>query len=195
MNQSAKETASKMLDIDLEEQKEKLKTKLSNLLGKSASSIQYHRRLDTIFRILKEKLMYNGNYKKLLKNADFYQKVEMFMNYEEEKVSIGDDSRTVITSDIYTLIGEVYKSMYINFILSFLDDEKDFPLPYFGKLRIKEIDRYNPLYDKNVHYFYGRVYLDEALRKDLKKIDKEDKIEIIDDALKHTRKILTEKIF
>lgn len=195
MKKELREKANKILDEELEQQKVRLKEKLSVLLGNNHSSAQYTRRLDTIFKTLKDKLMYEGNYKKLLRNADFYQKLELFMNYDEEVVEVGNTQKKVITTDIYKLIGEVFLSLYINFILSFLDDESEFPLPYFGRLKIKEIDRFNPFHNKNIHYFYGRIFLDDALRKDLQRIDKEEKLDLIDDALKHTEKILREKMY
>ena len=194
MEKMSKEKAKLIIQQELEDEKEKLKVKILKLMDSSKGSIQYNRRLDKIYMLLKEKLMYEGDYKKLLHNADFYQKIELFMNYDREKVKETGD--LIITTDIDTLIGEVFKSLYINFILSFLEDEKGyFNLPYLGKLRVKEVRRFHPLQKQIISFFYGRVLLDEDLRKDLKKILDEEKIKVIDDVLQDTRKALYEKIY
>lgn len=188
MEEKLKNQANFLIDNELMEEKEKLKERLSKLMGNSKETYKYKKRLDKIFKILNDKLMYEGKYQKIFRNADFYQKLELFMDYEK------DDEGNIVT-DIDKVIGEVFKSLYINFILSFLEREERFPLPYFGELKIKEIDRFNPLFSRNIHYFYGRMYLDKALRKDLQKIDKEEKIDIIDNVLTQTKKALVEKMF
>jgi hypothetical protein len=174
---------------EIDEGKEEIQRKLDRLLGKGLSEYQYKRRIDKIYKLLRDTLMLGQNHKKLIRSADFYQKIELFMNYRR------DTATGLIETPIDKLIGEVFKSMYINFILHFLDDEGDFPIPYLGMLRIKEIDRFNPLWNKNIHYFYGRVYLDEGLRKDLQNINKGEKIGMVKDAINDMGEILSEKVF
>jgi len=197
MDKQTRKRASKILDAELAEQRENLRKRIFQLVGLASSSSKQTRRIDRIFQNLKDKLMFDGNYSKLVKNADFYSRIESFMDYDKEIITgpDGKNPQTVITSDIDSIIGEVFKAMYILFILTFLDGETEFPLPYLGRLKIREIDRFNPLHKKNVHYFYGRMYLDPALRRDLQRIDKEEKLDIIDVALKQTEKILTEKMY
>lgn len=195
MEEVVKDKINEQLDLDLLKQKEKLKKRIDDIIGSDKSSYLYKRRLDTIFKSLKDKLLYDESCRKLIKSVDFYQKVEMFMNYDEESMNFNEESKKVITTDIYTLIGEVFKGLYINFILNFLEEEPDFNIPYIGKIRIKEIDRFNPLFKKNIHFFYGRIFLDKSLREDLKRIDKEEKLMIIDSALERTKKILKEKVY
>lgn len=195
MEEVQKEQVNLKLDSDLQKQKDKLKKRIDEIIGSDKSAYFYKRRLETIFNTIKDKLLYDDSCRKMLKSADFFQKIEMFMNYDEEKVEFGEEKKSVITTDIYSVISEVFKSLYINFILSFLEEEPDFMVPYIGRIRIKEVDRFNPLFKKNLHFFFGRIYLDKSLREDLKRIDKEEKLSIIDSALDRTRKILKEKIY
>lgn len=191
-NPLTKEKAEKIKTAEAQVDIDKILKKFYSLCGIKEDDSFYQRRRDKIFKLLKDVFMMTNNKKKLIIGADLYQKVESFMTYQETSLS---DGTKAITTDIETLIGEVLKGLYISFLLHFLDDSEElFPIPYFGKLRIKEINRFNPLHKKNIHYFYGRLYLDEGLRKDLQAIYRNDQIDILDSALKDTKKILEEKI-
>jgi hypothetical protein len=179
--------AKDVLEQEIEEDRIKILNKVEALIGKESDSANYRKRLNHIYRMLKEKLMLGGDYKKLLRGADFYQRIETFMNYEY------DSKDNVIKGDVYDIIGEVFKSLYINFILAYLDDDPVF-LPYLGNLKVKEVDRFHPMHKKNIHYIFGNVQLDEQLKRDIRRIDREDKLDIITDVLRNTRKSLIEKV-
>ena len=190
-----KEIAKKDLDAKIESEKEKILKRLTKLIGLGQGSAQYHKRLDKIYNLIKEKLFVNGEYKQLLKSADMYQRIETFMDYETEKVETTTGVYKVITTDIDSIIGEVFKSLYINIILAYLDDEESFGIPYIGKLFVSQSKKYHPIFKKIVKSLRCKFNLDPDFRKDLHRIDREEKIEVIDTAIKSMKKTLYEKVF
>ena len=195
MKTTDKELAKKELDAKIESEKDKILSRLTKLIGLRQGSSQYNKRLDKIYNIIKEKLFINGEYKQLLKSADLFQRIETFMDYETEKVETTTGTYKVIVTDIDNIIGEVFKSLYINIILSYLDDDEFFNIPYIGKLFISQIKKYNPIFKKIVKSLHCRFKIDSDFKKDIHKIDREEKIEIIDTAIKSMKKVLYEKVF
>ena len=169
---------------NLKRNKTQLLTKLSRF-QKEGDSRYVRRRLDRIFEILKERCFYEGNPKKVLSGADFYQKIELFMNY---------DKKHYTDEETYEMIAQVFKSLYMNFLLAFLEEDEYMPIPYIGKIKIKNVVRYSPFHRKEIKKYYGIVKLDPDLRKELNKIDKGQKIDLIKETLDTTEKILKEKI-
>jgi hypothetical protein len=193
MNHQTKDKASELIRIRLEEEKKNLKDNLHKILGVDNGSVTYKRRLDKIYKTLTDNLMTEGDAKKLLVESDYYQKIELFMTYKEGKDEA--TNKKYITTNIYDIIGEVFKSMYILLILSFLEGEEFFYLPYIGKIAISDVVKFNSHAGKNSHYFYGKLILDRDLKRDLAKIDREEKLQVIKDILNKTRKNLMEKVY
>jgi hypothetical protein len=184
-----KELAKLTIDSEIEEQKKVILEKIKDFMGKDFKDpIRYNKRLAKIMTMIKEKLLSDGETSNLLKNADIYQKIELFMTYDVE------EETGHIKNDIYEIIGEVFKAFYILFILSHLEEEPEFMIPYLGNMRIKEVERFIPLFDKIVHYFYGSVNLDKTLRSELHKMKREEKTETLKHILKKTEESLSEHI-
>ncbi len=179
-----KKTVKSIIMEDLERSKTILEKKLSKF-GKMAESRYYYRRLNKIFNIMKERCFFEVKPIKVLAGADFYQKIELFMNYD--KSTYNDD-------EIYELISQVFKSLYINFLLAYLEEDEYIPLPYIGKIRIKELDRYSNFHKKMIKYFYGVIKLDDQIRKEIKQIEKGLKIEAVNETMAETKRVLTETV-
>ncbi len=185
------EKAKQIMEAQLEADKENLRSMINKILLSTQNEVQYNNRLVKICNIIRERLNESTDAEKILQSSDIYQKIEVFMNYDYE---IDENTgQKVITSDIYTLIGEVFKSLYVNFILSYLERERSFPLPYIGKIWIIKWRKFHPISKRVVEALVGKLALDKDLRNDLKKIEKKARIGIIDDILDETRKNLMDK--
>ena len=165
------------------ENKKALEAKLDKILKKDDSRY-YSRRLKWIYEIIQERCIMEGKKPEVLAGADFYQKIELFMNYDKD---IYNDM------EVYDFIAEVFKSYYVNFILAFLEGEKFVPLPYLGQIKMREFERYSHMHKRMVNSFFGTVKLDPRVKRELKKINKGLKTDIIKDTLDETERILTEK--
>ena len=183
MSKSDKSIKSIILQ-DLNRSKTQLLEKLSRF-QKKGDSRYYKRRLDKIYEILKERCFYEGKPLKVLEGADFYQKIEAFMLYDKEHYS---------DEEIYELIAQVFRSLYTNFILAFLEDEDFIPLPYIGKIKIMDTEHYSEFHKMNVKRYYGIIKLDTDIRKELNAINKNQKIDMIQEVLDNTGKNLKDKI-
>ena len=104
------------------------------------------------------------------------------------------DKSTYNDDEIYELISQVFKSLYINFLLAYLEEDEYIPLPYIGKIRIKELDRYSNFHKKMIKYFYGVIKLDDQIRKEIKQIEKGLKIEAVNETMAETKRVLTETV-
>lgn len=178
-----KDAKSVILD-DLEEEQEKLGEKLKKFLNQE-NEHYFTKHLKRIFEVIKDRCLMHGSPPKLLMGADFYQKIELFMNYDRESYS---------DHEIYDLICEVFKSFYINFILAYLEDEDYIPLPYIGKIKLQEVMKYSEFHKEIVKFYYGVIRLDDQFRGELKNIREGKSSNITDSALEQTEKILNEKI-
>lgn len=169
---------------DLQKSKAMLQQKLKRF-AQEGESRYYKRRLDKIFEIMKERCFYEGKPLKVLQGADFYQKIELFMNYDAEHYK---------EDEVYELIAEVFKSLYMNFLLAYLEEDDYIPIPYIGRIKIKEINRYSEFHKMNIKKHYGIVKLDRDVTRDLRLIDKGEKIDLIQETMDETEKLLKEKI-
>jgi hypothetical protein len=187
--------AKESLKDEIDNEVESLQEKLSKIVDNpDKGSAVYRRRLDKICKVIEEKFLSNRlNVETLTFCADFYQRIEVFMNYTKRKDT--ETGVTIIETDIHDLISEMYKSMYINFLLSYLEGEFNFKLPYFGKLYLKRVQRFSPFLQKMTEIVLGRITLDKELRKDLVDIDKKKKINMVSDILLETKKILAAKLY
>jgi hypothetical protein len=164
--------------------KDQLEVKLKKLMKDSYGNHFYERRLNRILDIIYEGGFVTGKAPKILGSADFYQKIEAFMNYDKE--IFGE-------REIFTLIEQVYKSMYIVFILSFLDDAP-FNVPYLGAIHATSKEIYSELLKKKCHGVYLGFKALPEVKEDLKKLSLGEKIDIIDEVLLDTEEVLAKKI-
>lgn len=164
----AREVVIKELNHEIDQ----LSAKLDNVLGESSSSRASSRqRLMQILTLLRGRLLVPGYDKKILHNADLYQRIESFMLYDKD------------TDDVYTLIGEVFRSLYVNFILYYLDDEQPrFSLPYLGEITV-----HNRMKDgtagKGDSQKICSFKMDRNLLSDLKRVDRDEQMSVIQDLL------------
>jgi hypothetical protein len=186
LNKVEKDIKSRLL-ADIADGKDALEANLDKFINNKEDSKYYKRRLNRIMEHMQNKCFYEGKPNKVLESADFFQKIELFMDYDSEEYS--DDA-------IYKIIGEVFKSMYINFLLLYMDEEEEYmPLPYIGELRLKDAEHYSEMHKKSIKSFFGSIKLDKTLLKELKKIRAGEKLSIIDDLIEDTAEELKKKAY
>jgi hypothetical protein len=181
---------SEILKEEIRKDTSELREKIHKLLDKHQGKSRSDKRLNKIYRLILGKAEELGK-SRFFDNPDFYAKIEAFMTYKSKQDINGD---TVIATDIDDLIGEVFKSLYINFLLNYLEGESCIPFPYFGEMYIKEVTRLDESYSEKTKFFYGKMKLDKDLREDLHSIDNDEKLPIIESILEDTKKILMDKL-
>ena len=82
MGAKLKKDAKSNILKEIEDNKEALKVKLDRFIDQGKESRYYKRKLDKIMEIMKDKCFYEGKASNVLSSADFYQKIELFMDYD-----------------------------------------------------------------------------------------------------------------
>jgi hypothetical protein len=164
----AREVAVKELNYEIDQ----ICINLDRILGESSSSkASSKQRLTRVVALLKDRLAIPGHGKDIFHNADLYQRIEAFMLYSKD------------TDDIYTLIGEVFRSLYVNFILSYLSsDESGFMIPYLGEITIHDRVK-DETAGKGDSQKIGSFKMNRNLLSDLKRADRDEQLIVIQDLL------------
>jgi len=170
---------------NLDRARAKISSRLGQFINKETDARYYDRRLQKILEVMKDKCFFNGKPKKALLGADLYQKIELFMDYNNSKFS---------EDEIYEIIGQVFKGLYVNVVLGYLEEADYIPIPYIGKVKIKEVDRYSELHKRLIKSFYGIIKLDPDLKREIKSIHENEQINLFEDAIKETEEILQGQI-
>jgi len=172
---------------DLSQGKEGLELRISRVKERADSKF-YKRKMDQLYSYIEDKGFPNGDRSQIMDMADFYQKIELFMEYDKEDYS---------EEEIYRLIAEVYKSMYVNFILYFLNAEhgETFPIPYIGDYRLHHtVTKTENVKAGKVHRFYGVLRMFKDVKDEIRRILNGDDTFLIDDAMEEIKQVLQDKM-
>ena len=97
-----KEKAKDAIEDDLFEHRDKLLKKFDKFIENENEKKLYTKRLDKIFRLLKDKFLFEGKHKKGIRSSDFYQRIELFMDYDEELEKVREKAWQEYKKDFFS---------------------------------------------------------------------------------------------
>lgn len=183
------------LTAAIQEERDRLKLKLDKfLLNAGNGKYIWRRRLDRIFLYLREKAfgVHDRNHD-LLAEIDFYHKIELMMDIDYDKLN-PDLSQQEKEEFVIGFIGQVFKSYYIQFLLSYLEDKESIPLPHIGQVGLRVKEGFSSLHRRPMKTIVGRLRLTTKVRKEVRALQDGERTDVIMDAIGATEKILQEKV-